>query len=143
MGYLVELPLDDGEDGSARVVQVEIEEKPTDGLVKVARPGQVVARATRSLGEMLSGVRPVAQNLVETFEDMPQGPQEITVQFGLSLSAKADVVISSSTAQANFAVVLKWDRRENGRENGPGNAREAERDASSGSILSNPVERGA
>jgi hypothetical protein len=112
MGYLVELPLDDSGDESAGVVQVEIEERAADGLVKVSRPGQVVARATRSLGEMLSGVRPVAQNLVDTFADMPQGPQEITVQFGLSLSAKADVVISSSTGQANFAVVLKWDRRE-------------------------------
>ncbi|MBL1101991.1 CU044_2847 family protein [Streptomyces coffeae] len=119
MGYLVELPLDDSGDESAGVVQVEIEEQAADGLVKVSRPGQVVARATRSLGEMLSGVRPVAQNLVDTFADMPQGPQEITVQFGLSLSAKADVVISSSTGQANFAVVLKWDRREQPSESAP------------------------
>lgn len=112
MAYVVELPLDGDGDGPDQVVKVEIEQKPADGLVKVARPGQVVARATRTMGEMLAGVRPVAQNLVSTFGEMAQGPQEITVQFGLSLSAEADIMISSSTAQANFSVTLTWDRRE-------------------------------
>ncbi|MGD3112712.1 CU044_2847 family protein [Streptomyces sp. YGL11-2] len=108
MAYLVELPLDDSD--AAQVVKVELQEKPADGLVKVSRPGQVMARATRSMGDMLSSVRPVAQELVGSFSEMTQGPQEITVEFGLSLSAEADIVISSSTAQAHFKVALKWDR---------------------------------
>ncbi|MFE0806502.1 CU044_2847 family protein [Streptomyces sp. NPDC058794] len=114
MTYVVELPLDDGPDGAARAVKVEVQEKPGDGLVKVARPGQVVARASRSMGEMLSGLRPVAQQLVNTFGETAPGPQEITVEFGLSLSAAADIVISSSTAQAHFTVTLRWDRSGNG-----------------------------
>ncbi|MFJ6790959.1 CU044_2847 family protein [Streptomyces angustmyceticus] len=113
MTYVVELPLDAGGEGAGQVVKVEVQEQPSDGLVKVARPGQVVARATRTMGDMLSGVRPVAQQLVNTFGEMAHGPQEITVEFGLSLSAEADIVISSSTAQANFSVVLKWDRSGN------------------------------
>lgn len=114
MTYVVELPLDEGGDGAAQVVKVEVREEPGDGLVKVSRPGQVVARATRTMGEMLSGVRPVAQQLVNTFSETARGPQEITVEFGLSLSAEADIMISSSTAQAHFTVTLKWDRGENG-----------------------------
>ncbi|MGP4003562.1 CU044_2847 family protein [Streptomyces sp. 8N706] len=113
MAYVVELPLDEGGDGAGQVVKVEVQEKPGDGLVKVARPGQVVARATRSMGEMLSGLRPVAQQLVNTFSETARGPQEITVEFGLSMSAEADIVISSSTAQAHFTVILKWDRSGN------------------------------
>ncbi|MFJ9012499.1 CU044_2847 family protein [Streptomyces canus] len=113
MAYVMELPLDEGRDGAARVVKVEVQEKPGDGLVKVARPGQVVARATRSMGEMLSELRPMARQLVDTFSEPVRGPQEITVEFGLSLSAGADIVISSSTAQAHFTVTLKWDRSEN------------------------------
>ncbi|MEU2737387.1 CU044_2847 family protein [Streptomyces sp. NPDC007095] len=113
MAYVVELPLDEGGDGVARVVKVEVQEKPGDGLVKVARPGQVVGRATRSMGEMLSELRPMARQLVDTFSEPVRGPQEITVEFGLSLSAGADIVISSSTAQAHFTVTLKWDRSEN------------------------------
>lgn len=111
VAYLVELPLGGANGQPAGAVRVAIEEQPGDGLVQVARPGQVVARATRSLGELLSGVRPVAENFVETFRGMAHGPDEISIEFGLSLSAAADVVISSTSAQANFAVRLTWDRR--------------------------------
>ncbi|MFF1797762.1 hypothetical protein ACFVXQ_26690 [Kitasatospora sp. NPDC058263] len=48
MAYLVELPVG-AADGRSDIVKVEIEQA-AEGLVQVARPGQVVARATRSLG---------------------------------------------------------------------------------------------
>ncbi|MFD5432218.1 CU044_2847 family protein [Kitasatospora sp. NPDC127067] len=90
-------------------MRIEIEQA-SEGLVQVARPGQVVARATRSLGEMLAGVRPVAQDFVDGFRGMAHAPDEIGIEFGLSLSAEADVVISSTSAQANFKVSLTWKR---------------------------------
>ncbi|MEU9707576.1 CU044_2847 family protein [Streptomyces sp. NPDC047967] len=108
MTYLVELPVC-GTDGRTEVVKVRVEAEG-EGLVRVARPGQVVARATRSLGEMVTSVRPVAQNFVDGFRGMADGPDEISVEFGLSLSAEADVVISSSSAEANFTVSLVWTR---------------------------------
>ncbi|WP_433188107.1 CU044_2847 family protein [Actinoallomurus sp. CA-150999] len=106
MAYLVELPVTvNGE--SAEVVKVQIAES-ADGLVKAARPGQVVARATRSLGEMLAGIRPVAEDFVSSFREMVDAPDEIGVEFGISLSAEADVVITSTAAEAAFSVSLKW-----------------------------------
>jgi hypothetical protein len=106
MTYLVELPVSVvGE--AADAVKVEIEET-ADGLVKVAGPGRVVARASQSLGDMLAGVRPVAQNFVDGFHGMANPPDEISVEFGLSVSAEADVVISRTAAQANFKVSLTW-----------------------------------
>ncbi|MFC8927341.1 CU044_2847 family protein [Streptomyces albidoflavus] len=120
MAYLVELPMSgaggtrgdgrgaaSGPADAAGVVRVEIDEV-ADGLVQVARPGQVVARATRPLKEMLAGIRPVAENFVEGFRDMAQRPDEIVVEFGLSVSAEADVVISRTSGQANFQVTLTW-----------------------------------
>ncbi|MFI9810458.1 CU044_2847 family protein [Streptomyces sp. NPDC052301] len=111
MVYLVELPIGGAGGQAGESGRGAITEHPADGLVQVARPGQVVARATRSLGELLSGVRPVAENFVDTFRGMTHGPDEMSVEFGLSLPAEADVVISSTSAQANFAVRLTWDRR--------------------------------
>ncbi len=96
-------------DGLPQTVGVEIEQVG-DGLVRAARPGQVVARATRSLGEMLAGVRPIAEDFVEGFRGMAHTPDQIGVEFGLSLSANADVIISSTAAQANFKVTLTWNR---------------------------------
>src|SRR5262245_1490169 len=100
MRQLVELPVG-GTDGSPRrTVKVEIEAE--DGPVKVSRAGRVVARAGRSLGDMLAEIRPVAEDLVDSFGGMAQMPDEIGVEFGLALTAEADVVISSTAAQANF-----------------------------------------
>ncbi|RLV04544.1 hypothetical protein CTZ27_11555 [Streptomyces griseocarneus] len=113
MTYLVELPVVGAADGSLDVVKVEIEEAG-DGLVRVARPGQIVARASRSLGDMLAGIRPVAHQFVEGFRGMAQPPDEIAVEFGVSLSAEADVIISSTAAQANFKVSLTWQRPSTG-----------------------------
>ena len=67
-----------------------------------------MARATRSLNDMLAGIRPVAENFVDGFRDMARQPDEIGVEFGLSLSAEADVVISRTTGQASFKVTLTW-----------------------------------
>ncbi|HWE91032.1 MAG TPA: CU044_2847 family protein [Pseudonocardiaceae bacterium] len=103
----MELPVGEAD---GQTVTVEIAQVG-DGLANVARPGEVVAHARRSLGEMLAGVRPVAEHFVQGFRGMAHAPDEIGVEFGLSLSVKADVIISSTAAQANFKVTLKWRRQ--------------------------------
>ncbi|MFB7253982.1 CU044_2847 family protein [Streptomyces nojiriensis] len=105
----MELPIG-GADGPPDVVLVEVVETGEDGLVRVARPGQVMARASRSLGEMVTGIRPVAQSFVDGFRGMAQAPDELNLEFGLSISAEADVVISSTAAEANFKISLTWTR---------------------------------
>ncbi|MFE1873272.1 CU044_2847 family protein [Streptomyces sp. NPDC059496] len=109
MVYHVELPIG-GAGGPQDVVRVEVVATGEDGLVRVARPGQVMARASRSLGEMVTGIRPVAQSFVDGFRDMVQAPDELNLEFGLSISAEADVVISSTAAEANFKISLTWTR---------------------------------
>lgn len=120
MAFLVELPVSGtGESAESAppdansTVKVQIDET-ADGLVQVARPGQVVARATRSLNDMLAGIRPVAESFVDGFRDMERQPDEIGVEFGLSLSAEADMVISRTTGQANFKVTLTWRNQASG-----------------------------
>ncbi|PWK65049.1 hypothetical protein BCL76_11336 [Streptomyces sp. CG 926] len=107
--YHVELPIG-GADGPQDVVRVEVVETGEDGLVRVARPGQVMVRASRSLAEMVTGIRPVAQSFVDGFRGMAQAPDELNLEFGLSISAEADVVISSTAAEANFKISLTWTR---------------------------------
>ncbi|WP_308404396.1 CU044_2847 family protein [Streptomyces sp. ATCC 21386] len=104
--YVVELPVGPG---GADVVKVEIREVD-EGIQQVARPGQVVARASRSLGEMLGSVRPVAETFVENFRGLAQAPDELTLSFGVSLTAEADALITSTSATANFSVSLVWRR---------------------------------
>ena len=104
--HTVEVPLDDGSD---EVVRVQIHEVDS-ALVRVGRGGNPIARAERSFGQMLDTVRPVAESFVGRFRGLANAPDEITLQFGVSLSAEADVVIASTATSANFSVSLTWNR---------------------------------
>ncbi|MFF7257021.1 CU044_2847 family protein [Streptomyces microflavus] len=106
--HTVEVPLGDG---SAETVRVQIREVD-EALVRVGRGGRTVARAERTLGQMLDTVRPVAESFVGRFSGMAHAPDEITLEFGVSLSAEADVVIASTATAANFSVSLTWNRRD-------------------------------
>ncbi|MFB7372871.1 CU044_2847 family protein [Streptomyces sp. NPDC056222] len=106
--HTVEVPLGDGSDEFVRVQIREVD----DSLVRVGRGGRTIARAERSLGQMLDTVRPVAESFVGRFQGMAQAPDEITLEFGVSLSAEADVVIASTATAANFSVSLTWNRRD-------------------------------
>jgi len=100
--YLVEVPIGDGATVSVAVREVD------EGVVRAGRPGQVIARASRTLEDMVAGLRPVAETFVAQFRGMVDAPDELTVQFGVVLSAGADVVIASAATEANFAVTLNW-----------------------------------
>lgn len=109
MKYLIEMPVD-GPDSPPATVGVQIEQ-PADGIIDVSRrPGQVVARAERSLGEMLGIVRPVAESFLESLVGMTDTPDDIGLEFGLSLSADANLVVATTAAQGNFKVTLTWHR---------------------------------
>jgi hypothetical protein len=101
MADLVEVPVGD------TVVLMAVAELD-EGLVRAARPGKVVARASRSLEDMLQGLRPVAEGFVQQFCEMTRVPKEIRVEFGVTLSAQADVVIASTATEATFSVSLMW-----------------------------------
>ncbi|MFE4947235.1 CU044_2847 family protein [Streptomyces sp. NPDC056641] len=104
--HTVEVPLDDGSDETIRVQIREVDE----ALVRVGRGSRSVARAERSFGQMLDTVRPVAESFVGRLRGMANAPDEITLEFGVSLSAEADVVIASTATAANFSVSLTWNR---------------------------------
>jgi hypothetical protein len=108
MKYVTELPVD-GADGTLRTVSIEIDQAD-DGLVDASIRSQAATRATRSLGEMLAGVRPVAENFLDGFTGMANAPDEIALEFGLSVSANANLYIATTAAQSNFKVSLAWHK---------------------------------
>ncbi|MEV8389152.1 MULTISPECIES: CU044_2847 family protein [unclassified Streptomyces] len=114
--HTVEVPLGDGSDEAIRVQIREVDES----LVRVGRGGRSVVRAERSFGQMLETVRPVAESFVGRFRGMANAPDEITLEFGVSLSAEADVVIASTATAANFSVSLTWRRDDAADRSGPG-----------------------
>ncbi|MFJ8045894.1 CU044_2847 family protein [Kitasatospora sp. NPDC096147] len=103
----VEVPLGDGSD---EVVRVQIREVD-QSLVRVGRASGSVIRASRTFGEMVDGIRPIADSFVGRLSGLVHRPDEITLEFGVSLSAEAGVVIASTATEANFSVTLTWNSR--------------------------------
>lgn len=102
----VEVPVGEGGEDFVRVQIHEVDES----LIRVGRGGRSIARAEQSLDEMLDTVRPVADSFVGRFRGLVHAPDEITLEFGVSLSAEAGVVIASTATVANFSVSLTRNR---------------------------------
>jgi hypothetical protein len=103
--YLIEVPVDGG---GRLVVQVSDAELPGDLQLAAARPGEVVARAGQSLEQALDQINPAVRAMLDRLVAM--SPDEVSVEFGLTLGAEIGVVVAKGTSEVHFAVTLGWKR---------------------------------
>jgi hypothetical protein len=94
-------------EGTKETVFVEIE-SPAEDLVSVANPGEIAVKVGQSLEAALSRIKPAASAVVATLRDLADSPDEIKVEFGVKLSAKAGAILASADAEANYKVTLSW-----------------------------------
>ncbi|MBY6307378.1 CU044_2847 family protein [Streptomyces clavuligerus] len=95
-GTADELDLPEGF-GSARPVSV-------DGRAAQAltRSGDALAQALRPLGGVLDGIH-------RSFTGFAQRPDEVTVQFGVTLGSDLSLGVFSGSGQASFTVSATWN----------------------------------
>lgn len=103
MSELIRVPLDGG--GS---ILVENARPESSGPVRVGRAGEAIRDATASLQAALVPVRRAAQAVLD--ELRKAGPDEVTVELGVSLTAEAGAIITKTEAAANLTVTLTWRR---------------------------------
>ncbi|MFF9405715.1 CU044_2847 family protein [Streptomyces anandii] len=103
---LVRFDLGDGE-----FVVAELE-RADSGVVEAASASDVVARATGSFAAALEQVRAAAALTVRRMRDLPQRPDEVTVEFGVQLDAEVGAVLARTGAQGHLQVQLTWRRGE-------------------------------
>ena len=101
MFRLVEFPLDGG--GSVRV-----EVEPGDGVGQ-AGVGKLPV-SPQTLQKALEPIRPIAQGVLEKLRDLAESPSQVSIEFGVKLSAEGGIVLARGTAEVNFTVRLGWDR---------------------------------
>ncbi len=106
MKRLVEFP---SETGGVVLAEVEISE-PTEGPTRRGLSASaVVERAQTSFEDALEKAQPIASGLVGTLRGIAYPPDEVQIEFGLSLSANAGaVLVAGASAGANYKVTLKW-----------------------------------
>lgn len=102
MVELVAVPLDSG-----GVIVVEMDHAQA-GVVKAGRAGQIVGTAAQSLEAALESVTPAVQSILAKLRQ--SRPREVTVEFGLMLTAEAGAVIAKTASGCHLTVTLRWER---------------------------------
>jgi len=110
MKRLVEFPSESGEP-----IMVEVEDLELAGGSGTTRrglsPSRVVDRAQTSFEDALERAQPMASGLVSKLRSIADSPDEVQVEFGLSLNAQAGaVLVAGASAGANYKVTLKWTK---------------------------------
>jgi len=105
--HLVEFPLDQG--GS---VVVEVDEPPAGPTMRgLGKDGSnLVERTDKTFDAATAAVVPAARILIGQLRSIGDPPDEISVDFGVQLSAQTGAFIASMAAQANFKVSMTWRR---------------------------------
>ena len=104
MKRLIEFPLEEG-----GTVIVEVDEVETDGgVVRVARPGELAAKAVQTFESALETIAPAAGTILTKLRSLIEPPETIGVEFRIKLNADAKAYIASAGAEANYKVTLLW-----------------------------------
>lgn len=96
--------------GEGKSVFVELE--VTEDGSGLAGVDGVVARAKDSFDEAIQMIRPIADVVVQNLSNLASAPDQVNVEFGVKLSAKAGIIIASTDAEANLKVSLTWTRKQ-------------------------------
>jgi hypothetical protein len=109
MKRLVEFPLEEG--GS---VVVEVDDPPgapvTRGIGK--DHSALVGEADKTFEAATAAVTPAARSLIARLRAVEDPPDEVGIEFGVSLSAQTGAFIASVAGQASFKVSMTWRRRD-------------------------------
>jgi hypothetical protein len=89
------------------VVYVDTTTRDQGGLV--GAPGAVV-EAKHTFEEAVSGLKPVAEALLSQVRSLAQSPDEVSLEFGVTLKLEAGVLIAKTSGEGNFKVEVKWKR---------------------------------
>jgi hypothetical protein len=80
------------------------------GVVDATSASDVVARAAGSFESALEGVRRAAAATLRRMHELPQCPDEVTVEFGIQLDAEVGAVLARTGAQGHLQVQVTWRR---------------------------------
>lgn len=106
MKRLIEFSLEDGS-----TILIEGSEIESDGgIVKAARPGDVITKATQTFDQALNVVKPAAATILKKLRGLADQPDEIEVAFGLKISAEAGAFVAAAGIDSNYTVTLKWKK---------------------------------
>jgi hypothetical protein len=106
MSRLVDVPL-----ASGGAITVEVDEPASARTMRGGdRGAELVERGGRTLEESLATIVPALQEIVEKLRGVSSELSQIEVELGLKLTGEAGMVVARAGAEANFRVLVRWER---------------------------------
>jgi len=100
MRKLVEYDLEDGSS-----IWIEVDDLKQPGLKNVDSK-----KMHRKLQKIFSMIKPSTELILDNFRGIKPLPKEVELEFGLKLNTQVGAVIASTSGEANYKIILKWDR---------------------------------
>lgn len=94
--------------GGGQSIFVEAEDPAASVVTRGIGTQSIATRASQTFEEAISRVRPAAEAIVAQMRNLAATPDEVVVEFGLTLSAEAGAFIAAAGTAANFKISLTW-----------------------------------
>ncbi|MEO8288392.1 MAG: CU044_2847 family protein [Chloroflexota bacterium] len=106
MKRVVEFPMEDGE-----VLLVEVDDQGgSSSTLRGGHTSDVLERARVTYEQAISNIRPAAERIIIRMREIGDPPDEISLEFGIKLSADIGAFLASTSAEAQFTLRLTWNR---------------------------------
>ena len=94
-------------------ILVEVDDDLRIGSGSTLRGGAasaMIEKARISYEEALDKIKGAAETIITKMRALPDSPDEISVDFGIKLSADIGAILASTSAEAQFTLHLTWKR---------------------------------
>jgi len=105
MAEIVEYPL---EDGGVLLVQPASMDAGLGELGLASSAEDKAKKATETLESALAQVTPALRSVANKLRDL--SPDDLTVEFGLTLTAEAGIMVAKGSTEVHFTVTLAWSK---------------------------------
>jgi Trypsin-co-occurring domain 1 len=107
MAKLVEFDVGDGQ-----TVLIEVDEVESEDIEPISRmPGQLAAKARKTLDEALDDIAPMVRTLKRKLNALTDPCDEVEVKFGVKLSGEINAAVTKLGAEATYEITLKWTNK--------------------------------
>lgn len=97
-------------EGSGQSIFVEVEDSAAGPVTRGIGSHSIATRVSQAFEDAISRVRPAAEVIVAQLHNLATAPDEVQVEFGLTLSAATGAFIAAAGTAANFKISLTWHR---------------------------------
>ncbi|KOP23033.1 hypothetical protein AMR41_28235 [Hapalosiphon sp. MRB220] len=98
--------------GDGQTVLIEVEEVKSEEIKPVSKsPGELAAKARKTLSEALDGIEPMVRTLKQRLNALTDPEDEVEVKFAVKLSAEIDAVVTKLGSEATYEITLKWKNK--------------------------------